>query len=95
MFTRFHKADDRWCCIRVEYGPKGCDASTIQESVLQNSMAKAIGEVFGNSSTFILVLEENMQAVIGNDVESQLAEIDERLKKLQQELLRQANTKKD
>lgn len=63
--------------------------------MLQNSMAKAIGEVFGNSSTFILVLEENMQAVIGNDVESQLAEIDERLKKLQQELLRQANTKKD
>ena len=36
-----------------------------------------------------------MQAVIGSDVESRLAEIDGRLKELQQELLKQANAKKD
>ena len=83
------------CCTRVEHGPKGCDAPTIQESVLQNGVAKAINEVFGNSSAFLPILEENMQAVIGNDVESQLAEIDGRLKELQQELLKQANAKKD
>lgn len=79
----------------MEHGPKGCDAPTIQESVLQNGVAKAINEVFGNSSTFLPILEENMQAVIGNDVESRLAEIDGRLKELQQELLKQANAKKD
>lgn len=83
------------CCIRVEHGPKGCDAPTIQESVLQNGVAKAINEVFGNSSAFLPILEENMQAVIGNDVESRFAEIDRRLKELQQELLKQANAKKD
>lgn len=79
----------------MEHGPKGCDAPTIQESVLQNGVAKAINEVFGNSSAFLPILEENMQAVIGNDVESRLAEIDGRLKELQQELLKQANAKKD
>ena len=83
------------CCTRVEHGPKGCDAPTIQESVLQNGVVKAINEVFGNSSTFLPILEENMQAVIGSDVESRLAEIDGRLKELQQELLKQANAKKD
>lgn len=79
----------------MEHGPKGCDAPTIQESVLQNGVAKAISEVFGNSSTFLPILEENMQAIIGNDVEIRLAEIDRRLKELQQELLKQANAKKD
>lgn len=79
----------------MEHGPKGCDAPTIQESVLQNGVAKAINEVFGNSSAFLPILEENMQAIIGNDVEIRLAEIDRRLKELQQELLKQANAKKD
>ena len=79
----------------MEHGPKGCDAPTIQESVLQNGVAKAINEVFGNSSAFLPILKENMQAVIGSDMESQLAEIDGRLKELQQELLKQANAKKD
>lgn len=83
------------CCTRVEHGPKGCDAPTIQEFVLQNGVAKAINEVFGNSNAFLPILEENMQAVIGSDVESRLAEIDGRLKELQQELLKQANAKKD
>lgn len=83
------------CCTRVEHGAKECDAPTIQEFVLQNGVAKAIDEVFGNSSAFLPILEENMQAVIGNDVESQLAEIDERFKELQQELLKQANAKQD
>lgn len=41
------------CCTHVEHGPKGCDAPTIQESVLQNGVAKAINEVFGNSSAFL------------------------------------------
>lgn len=36
-----------------------------------------------------------MQAVIGGDVENRLVEIDGRLKELQQELLKQANVKKD
>ena len=83
------------CCTRVEHGPTACDAPTIQESVLQNGVAKAISEVFGNSDTFLPILKENIQTVIGNDVASQLAEIDRQIKELQQELLRQANAKKD
>lgn len=83
------------CCTRVEHGPKACDAPTIQETVLQNGVAKAISEVFGNSSSFLGILEKNMVSVIGHDVEGRIAEIDEELKTLQQELLRLANAKKD
>ena len=36
-----------------------------------------------------------MQAVIGSDAESRIEEIDGQLKELQQELLKQANAKKD
>lgn len=55
------------------HGPKGCDALTIQESVMQDGVAKAISEVFENSNAFLPILEENMQIVIGNDVESRPA----------------------
>ena len=58
-------------------------------------MAKAIHEVFGNSSSFLRILEENMKSVIGHDVNGRVAEIDEELGTLQQELLRLANLKKD
>ncbi len=79
----------------MEHGPTGCDVATIQESVLQNGVAKAISEVLGNSGNFRPILKENIQTVIGNDVTSQLAEIDRQLKELQQELLRQTNAKKN
>lgn len=57
----------------MEHGPKGCDALTIQESVMQDGVAKAISEVFENSNAFLPILEENMQTVIGNDEESRTA----------------------
>lgn len=83
------------CCIRVEHGPQKCDASTIQESDLQDTVIKAIQEVFGRKNVFLPVLEKNIKEVLENESGEQIAEIDCRLGELQQELLRLANGKKE
>lgn len=83
------------CCTRVEHGPKACDAPTIQESDLQNAVARAINEVLGGKEVFLPILEENIEAVIGCGVDDEIAEIDRRLAEQQKELLKLANAKKD
>lgn len=83
------------CCTRVEHGPKACDAPTIQESDLQNAVARAINEVLGGKEVFLPILEENIEAVIGCGVDDEIAEIDCRLAEQQKELLKLANAKKD
>ncbi len=83
------------CCTRVEHGPKACDAPTIQESDLQNAVARAINEVLGGKEVFLPILEENIEAVIGCGVDAEIAEIDRRLAEQQKELLKLANAKKD
>ena len=82
-------------CTRVEHGPKACDAPTIQESDLQNAVARAINEVLGGKEVFLPILEENIEAVIGCGVDDEIAEIDCRLAEQQKELLKLANAKKD
>lgn len=83
------------CCTRVEHGPKACDAPTIQESDLQNAVARAINEVLGGKEVFLPILEKNIEAVIGGSVDDEIAEIDRRLAEQQKELLKLANAKKD
>ena len=83
------------CCTRVEHGPKKCDASTIQESDLQNAVVKAVQEVMGGKDVFLTVLEKNIREVLEGESGEQIAEIDRRLGELQQELLRLANGKKE
>ena len=83
------------CCTRVEHGPKKCDAPTIQESDLQDAVLKAVQEVLGGKDVFLPVLEENIREVLESGSGEQIAEIDRKLKELQQELLRLANGKKE
>lgn len=83
------------CCTRVEHGPKACDAPTIQESDLQNAVAKAINDMLGGREIFLPLLEENIEVVIGGGVDDEIAEIDRRLAEQQKELLKLANAKKD
>lgn len=79
----------------MEHGPKACDAPTIQESDLQNAVARAINYVLGGKEVFLPVLKENIEAVIGESVDDEIAEIDRRLAEQQKELLKLANAKKD
>lgn len=83
------------CCTRVEHGPSACDAPTIQESDLQSAVVKAIHEVLGEKDAVLPILEMNIVEVLSNDSSSEVSEIDRRLEKLQQELLRLANSKND
>lgn len=78
------------CCTRVEHGPKKCDAPTIQESDLQDAVVKAVQEVLGGKDVFLPVLEKNIRKVLESESGEQIAEIDRKLKELQQELLRLA-----
>lgn len=48
----------------------------------------------GRRDVFLPVLEKNIKEVLENESGEQIAEIDRRLKELQQELLRLANSKK-
>ncbi|MCI8749438.1 MAG: DNA recombinase [Lachnospiraceae bacterium] len=66
----------------------------MQESDLQDAVVKAIQEVLGRRDVFLPVLEKNIKEVLENESGEQIAEIDRRLKELQQELLRLANSKK-
>ena len=83
------------CCTRVEHGPEGCDAPTIQESDLQEAVVKAINLALGNRDGMMTALQENIEAVIRQEDETSAEGINAKLEELQKELLRFANSKKD
>ena len=83
------------CCTRVEHGPEECDAPTIQESELQEAVARAINDLLGGRDTFLPILQANIFQVLENNSSGKIAEIDRRLVEQQQKLLKLANGKKD
>jgi site-specific DNA recombinase len=56
---------------------------------------KAINEVLGSKNTFLTVLQENIAAVLNEDNDQTIQEIESRLNELQQELLQLVNAKAD
>ena len=83
------------CCTRVEHGPEECDAPTIQESELEEAVARAINDLLGGRDTFLPILQANIFQVLENNSSGKIAEIDRRLVEQQQKLLKLANGKKD
>lgn len=79
----------------MEHGPEGCDAPTIQESKLQEAVARAINDLLGSRDTFLPILQENILHVLENNSSGKIAEIDRRLVEQQQKLLKLASGKKD
>lgn len=82
------------CCTRVEHGPKVCAVSTIQESDLQEAVVKAINFFLGNREAMMVVLQKNIETVILQEDETSVEGINVKLKELQKELLRLANSKR-
>ena len=62
---------------------------------MQDAVVKAVQKVLGGKDVFLPVLEKNIREVLESESWEQIAEIDRRLKELQQELLRLANGKKE
>lgn len=83
------------CCTRVEHVPTACDAPTIQESDLQAAVVQAINLTLGNRENMMVILKENVEAVIRQEDETSSGGIEAKLLDLQKELLKLANSKKD
>ncbi|NNJ32094.1 recombinase family protein [Lacrimispora defluvii] len=83
------------CASRLEEKGSDCSSRTINEATLQGAVVKAINEVLGNKDTFLTVLQENIAAVLNEDNDQTIQEIENRLNELQQELLRLVNAKAD
>jgi len=85
-----------WRCVsRLEEKGSDCSSRTINETTLQEAVVKAINEVLGSKETFLTVLQENIAAVLNEDNDQTIHEIEIRLNELQQELLRLVNAKTD
>jgi len=84
-----------WRCVsRVEHGPKCCDAPTVQESELQDAVMQAINKAYHSRDIVIEQLQLNIDAAL-SEAEQPADDIDDRLEKLQKELLKIANSRKD
>ena len=85
-----------WRCVsRLEEKGSDCSSRTINEITLQEAVVKAINEVLGSKNTFLTVLQENIAAVLNEDNDQTIQEIESRLNELQQELLQLVNAKAD
>ena len=83
------------CCIRVTHGPEVCEARTIKEEDLQEAVVEAINQLISESSELKEIIKENIEKVITGDGSSGIEEIDKEMLKVQEELLKAANAKKD
>lgn len=85
-----------WRCVnRVEHGPDGCDAPTIPEEELETVVVKALNHVLGDKDDMIKMLENNISTVLSLEDENSIESIDAKLEKLQQELIKRANSIQD
>ena len=83
------------CCIRVTHGPEVCEARTIKEEDLQEAVVEAINQLISESSELKEIIKENMEKAITGNGSSRIKEIDQEMLKVQEELLKAANAKKD
>lgn len=84
-----------WRCVtRVENGPSACDAETIRETELQSAVVKAINYALGDKAEMLKTLQNNIELVLKEEEENSTESIDARLRELQQELLKRANSNK-
>jgi DNA invertase Pin-like site-specific DNA recombinase len=79
------------CRTRVQKGNGACLSPTIHEEDLHAAIVKAIMKGFGSQNQIIEKLKQNINDVIGDDIET----CDSRLKELQDQLVRCINIGKD
>lgn len=85
-----------WRCVgRLEDKDSGCGSPTILEEDLQNGVLEAINQVIADSGGFIEILEKNIRTVLGMEYDKDIAEIENRLNELQEQIVRAANRQED
>ena len=99
MFRRLHWSNRGvksivWRCIsRLEPTGQECHARTVNETVLENVVVQAINMLLGDKSTYQAQLQQNIAKVIRSAQQNTADGIDERLQRLQKELLKKATNK--
>ncbi|MDR4008087.1 MAG: recombinase family protein, partial [Ruminococcus sp.] len=99
MFRRIHWNNRGcksivWRCIsRLEPTGQECHARTVNETVLENVVVQAINTLLGDKSTYQAQLQQNIAKVIRSAQQNTADGIDERLQRLQKELLKKATNK--
>ena len=99
MFRRLHWNNRGvksivWRCIsRLEPTGQECHARTVNETVLENVVVQAINTLLGDKSTYQAQLQQNIAKVIRSAQQNTADGIDERLQRLQKELLKKATNK--
>ncbi|MEG0722117.1 MAG: zinc ribbon domain-containing protein, partial [Lachnospiraceae bacterium] len=85
-----------WRCVnRVEHEPDCCDAPTVKEEELQNTVVKAMNKALGCKDDMLVDLEENISLVLALEDETSMESIDAKLEEQQQKLLKRANAGQD
>ena len=83
-----------WRCIsRLEPTGQECHARIVNEMVLENVVVQAINTLLGDKSTYQAQLQQNIAKVIRSAQQNTADGINERLQRLQKELLKKANSK--
>lgn len=101
IFRRVHwnnrgKKSVVWrCSSRLENTGIFCNARTVNEQLLEEIMVKAINGVVESKKSFIKILNENIASVLLENNEERLEQINERLLKLQDELVKLATKKQE
>ena len=80
---------------RVEHGSTVYDASTIQESDLQEAVVQTINLALDSRESMMTTLQEHVEAVIRQEDATSSEAIEAKLLELQKELRKPANSKKD
>ncbi len=99
MFRRIHWNNHGcksivWRCIsRLEATGEECHARTVNKTVLENIVLKAINRLLGDRTTYQAQLQQNIAKVIRGAQQNTADGIDEKLTELQKELLKKANNK--
>ena len=99
MFRRIHWNNRGcksivWRCIsRLEPTGQECHARTVNKTVLDNVVVQAINTLLGDKSTYQAQLQQNIAKVIRSAQQNTADGINERLQRLQKELLKKANNK--
>jgi site-specific DNA recombinase len=85
-----------WRCIsRLENTGLYCDARTVPESQLEQVLVKAINRTLCDKDDFLEILQKNIETVLSQGNDRALADIENRLKDLQAELLKLAVSNAD
>lgn len=99
MFRRIHWNNRGcksvvWRCVsRLEPTGLECHARTVNELDLERIVLSALNEMLSHRESYQYQLQQNIAAVIRGSATASAEDIDEKLLKLQQELLNKANSK--